>query len=255
MVFKSLFGKKKAPQRRCQIPAGQRLYAIGDIHGRLDLLDVLLGKIAADNVARTPAHMTLIFLGDLPDRGPDSKGVIDRLIALNASVQECIFLAGNHEELMIRMAEGDRAIAPVFHRAGGRETLISYGVSADAYDSWDFDAVSEAAMNAIPQAHVDFLKSFTDWHRVGDYVFVHAGLRPGFAVEDQDVQDLRWIKTEFTKSPVDHGAMIIHGHSITDGVDEQPNRIGLDTGAYYSGVLTAMGFEADARWVLQTRKS
>ncbi len=253
-MFKSLFGKKKPPVRRCQIPIGERLYAIGDIHGRLDLLDMLLSQIAADNSKRSPARMTLIFLGDLPDRGPDSKGVIERLMEVQESGQACVFLTGNHEELMIRIAEGDRAIAPVFHRAGGRETLISYGVSGDAYDAWDFDEVTDAAMNVIPEAHVNFLKSFVDWHRVGDYVFIHAGLRPGFAIEDQDPQDLRWIKTDFTKSSADHGAMIIHGHTITDDVDDQPNRIGLDTGAYKSGVLTAMGFESDLRWVMQTGK-
>jgi serine/threonine protein phosphatase 1 len=253
MVLKRLFGRKEAaPSRLWQVPAGERVYAIGDIHGRADLLDKLLDRIDFDNEQRGAADTTLVFLGDLPDRGPDSRGVIERLIALEASPRKAVFIAGNHEELLIRVWEGDRPTAATFHRAGGRETLMSYGVSGETYDGWDLGMVTEETGRLIPVEHIDFLRRFKDWHVQGDYAFVHAGIRPGFDIEDQDAADLRWIRGDFTRSDVDHGRMIIHGHTITDDVDEQSNRIGIDTGAYASGVLTAIGLEGSERWYLRT---
>jgi serine/threonine protein phosphatase 1 len=253
MVFKRLFGRKdKVETRVWQVPAGKRLYAIGDIHGRLDLLDILLDKIAADDAARGPAHTKLIFLGDLADRGPDSAGVVARLMALSQSQLDCVFLAGNHEELMIGVWDGQMRLASTFHRAGGRATLISYGVAPDDYDQWDFEQLTEATARHIPADHIAFMKGFVDQHREGDYLFVHAGIRPGVALEEQDAADLRWIRGEFVRSEVDHGLMVIHGHTITEDVDERPNRIGIDTGAFQSGKLTAIGLEGGERWYLQS---
>lgn len=253
MVLKRFFARKEEPAPRAwQVPAGQRVYAIGDIHGRLDLLDRLIDRIDFDSDARGPAQTVLVFLGDLADRGPESKGVIERLMQLAASPRDCVFLAGNHEELLIRVWEGERALAATFNRAGGRETLMSYGVTREAYDGWDLGEVTEATARLVPTEHIDFLRSFKDWHRIGDYLFVHAGIRPGVDIEDQDVTDLRWIRGDFVRSDVDHGVMVIHGHTITDDVDEQANRIGIDTGAFASGVLTAIGIEGSERWFLQT---
>jgi serine/threonine protein phosphatase 1 len=253
MVFNRLFGRKDpSVARRWQLPVGERIYAIGDIHGRLDLLDLLLGQIANDNAKRAPAKTRYVFLGDLADRGIESKGVIERLMWMRDHRPGCVFLAGNHEELLIRVWEGDRPLAATFHRAGGRETLMSYGVSAEDYDSWDLGQVTEATSRLVPRAHIDFLKSFTDWHRSGDYLFVHAGIRPGIDIEDQDVTDLRWIRGDFVRSDVDHGMLVIHGHTITKDIDERPNRIGIDTGAYESGKLSAIGIEGTERWFLQT---
>ncbi len=251
MVFKRLFSKAPAPATR-SMPPGERAYAVGDIHGRLDLLEQLLDQIAADDADRGPAKTTIIFLGDLADRGPESRGVIERLMAFQQAQPTAIFLAGNHEELLIRLWEGERAMASTFNRAGGRETLMSYGVSAETYDSWDLDDVTAAAARLVPKAHIDFLRRFKDWHQLGDYLFVHAGIRPGIHIEDQDVTDLRWIRADFILSKADHGALVIHGHTITSDVDEQPNRIGIDTGAYNSGVLTAIGLEGTDRWYLRT---
>jgi serine/threonine protein phosphatase 1 len=252
MVFKRLFSRAApAPARLWSVPAGERLYAIGDIHGRDDLLAQLLDKIDADSAARGNAKTTLIFLGDLPDRGPDSRRVIERLMALPA-VRPCLFLAGNHEELMTRVWEGERSSAPTFHRVGGRATLLSYGAEPDAYDSWDFEQLTVETRALVPKSHIDFLRSFQDYHLAGDYLFVHAGIRPGLPLEDQDPIDMRWIRGDFVRSKVDHGLMIIHGHTITDAVDEQSNRIGIDTGAYESGMLTAIGLEGAERWFLQT---
>ncbi len=251
MVFKRLFSKSKPASRLWALPDGERVYAIGDIHGRLDLLDSLLAKIDADDEARGPAQTTTVFLGDLADRGPDSRGVIERLMALEKDARATVFLMGNHEELMFRVWDGERGNAATFNRAGARATLISYGASGDDYDAWDLDEMTAATKRLVPADHIAFLKRFQDWHMRGDYLFVHAGIRPGIHIEEQDSVDLRWIKGDFTQSREDHGVMIIHGHSITPAVDEQPNRIGIDTGAYHSGILTAIGLEGTERWFLQ----
>ena len=212
----------------------------------------MLARIDADDAGRTPARTTLVILGDLPDRGADSKGVIERLIQLKDSGGDIIFLMGNHEELFIRIWEGEREIAATFNRAGGRETMLSYGVSPEEYDAWDFGELAAKAHKYVPQDHIDFLRSFQDWYKAGDYLFVHAGIAPGIAIEDQTPEDLRWIRRSFVESEVDHGVMVIHGHTITQAVDEQPNRIGIDTGAYASGKLTAIGIEGSERWFLST---
>lgn len=253
MLFKKLFARKPTPAPRvATMPAGERAYAIGDIHGRLDLLDDLLARIAADDAARGAAKTSLILLGDLPDRGPQSRGVIERAMELEASDRNCVFIMGNHEELMIRVWDGDRPTAATFNRAGGRETLMSYGVSGEDYDGWDLGDVTEATSRVIPKAHIDFLKRFRTAHRMGDYFFTHAGVRPGIALEDQDEKDLRWIRSDFVESDADFGAIVVHGHTIRDAVEERANRIGIDTGAYASGTLTAIGLEGAERWYLST---
>lgn len=252
MVLKRFFSRKpNSSARTWQVPAGERVYAIGDIHGRRDLLDTLIDQIDADNDARGPAQTTLVCLGDLADRGPDSRGVIERLMQLDGA-RSCVFLAGNHEELLIDVWDGKRQIAATFNRAGGRETLMSYGVSGETYDAWDLGEVTEATGRMIPEDHIAFLRRFKNWHRIGDYLFVHAGIRPGVDIEDQELADLRWIRGDFIRSEVDHGVMVIHGHTITSDIDERPNRIGIDTGAFASGVLTAIGLEGGERWFLQT---
>ena len=257
-MFKRLFSRKAAPEPVApptrSLAAGERIYAIGDIHGRLDLLDTLLAMIARDDAARGKARTRLVFLGDLPDRGPDSRGVIERLMALRET-KDCIFLMGNHEEIVTRVWEGERQMASTFNRAGGRATLMSYGLSGEEYDACTLDEMVNHAARIIPKAHIDFLRSFRPWYQSGDYLFVHAGIMPGLHIEDQDEVDLRWIRDRFTNSQEDHGALVIHGHSITDAVDERPNRIGIDTGAYASGILTALALEGEERWLLQTGSS
>lgn len=253
MVLKRFFSRKEIPAPPpAALPAGQRVYAIGDIHGRDDLLGQLLDKIEADDAARGPSETTLIFLGDLPDRGPGSRQVIERAMALGGTRASTIFLKGNHEELMIRVWDGDRQTASTFHRVGGRETLLSYGVSEDEYDSWDLGQVTEATARVVPEAHIAFLRAFQPSYRLGDYFFAHAGARPGIALDDQDEKDLRWIRSDFTDSVADFGAVVVHGHTIRDAVEERANRIGIDTGAYASGRLTAIGLEGTERWYLST---
>ncbi|MBV9883049.1 MAG: serine/threonine protein phosphatase [Sphingomonadaceae bacterium] len=239
---------RRAP---CAVPEGLRVYAIGDIHGRLDLLDLLLETIAADEAERGPAQTELIFLGDLVDRGPDSAGVVERLMALRAQ-RPVRFLMGNHEEVFLRAVDGDLRALRFLVRIGGRETLLSYGISQEEYRSLDYDALLEVLRERVPDAHVQFLSAFEQWIEIGDYLFVHAGLRPGVAVEDQKSSDLCWIREDFLNHRDSFGKMVVHGHSITEEVDERSNRIGIDTGAFASGRLTAIGLEGDRRWYLST---
>ena len=210
-----------------------------------------MSKIDADDAARGAAKTTIVLLGDLVDRGPDSMGVIERAEAMRTEYR-CVFLMGNHEEIFIKAWEGDPASARLFHRIGGRETLLSYGVSEDDYDSADFDRLVELLRTHVPADHIAFLRRFRDTYAVGDYLFVHAGVRPGTPIDAQDANDMRWIRDKFLDDTRDHGAMIVHGHSVTAAVDEQLNRIGIDTGAYASGRLTALGLEGTERWFLSS---
>lgn len=253
MVFKRLFGiSKEAAPRVWNAPTGQRIYAVGDIHGRRDLLDTLLTLIDADDATRGAAQTQIIFLGDLVDRGSDSRGVIERLMALRAVSGNVRFLIGNHEELLIRVYEGDKRATSLFHRVGGRETMLSYGMSEADYDAVDLSELAALIPDYVPLAHIDFLKGFDDWIEAGDYLFVHAGIRPGLLIDEQETSDLRWIRRDFTEHKGMFSHMVIHGHTITEGVDEQANRIGIDTGAFATGKLTAIGIQGSERWFLST---
>lgn len=242
----------RAQPRACSIPSGRRVYAIGDIHGRLDLVDRLLGLIDADDRRRGAAETELIFLGDLVDRGPDSRGVVDRLLALSRGPRRVRFLIGNHEEVFLRAIEGDLRALRFLIRIGGRETLLSYDISEDEYRSLDFEDLATLAREKVPAEHVRFLASFEKWIEIGDYLFVHAGVRPGIAVEDQLISDLCWIRDDFLKHRDSFGKMVVHGHSISEDIDLRSNRIGIDTGAFASGRLSAIGLEEDRRWFLST---
>lgn len=229
-----------------------RVYAIGDIHGRADLLDALLGMIGEDDADRGPARPIIIFLGDLVDRGQSSRAVIERVMALVATGGDVRCLQGNHEELFIAAARGDARIIPVFRRMGGAQTLESYGLAPDVFDVMTDLEIAEWMLHHVPRDHVEFLDALPDWTKVGDYLFVHAGIRPGIPVEQQKSSDLRWIRKGFLDHRKPHSHMVVHGHSIAPEVDERDNRIGIDTGAYYSGQLTALGLEGTQRWTLQT---
>ena len=250
--MRSLFNFMSRNRRQdFAVPDGIRVYAIGDIHGRLDLLDRLLEMIDEDDAVRDPVRTELIFLGDLVDRGPDSVGVIERLMALRET-RSVRFLMGNHEEVFLRAVDGDLRALRFLVRIGGRETLLSYGISDEEYRSVDYDGLLALLRERVPVAHVAFLSAFENWIEVGDYLFVHAGLRPGVAVEDQKASDLCWIREDFLTHRESFGKMVVHGHSITEDIDERSNRIGIDTGAFASGRLTAIGLEGDERWYLST---
>ncbi|NUT00415.1 MAG: serine/threonine protein phosphatase [Sphingomonas sp.] len=233
-------------------PRPLRAYAVGDIHGRLDLLDELLEKIEADCAARGPAKVSIIFLGDLIDRGPQSAEVVERLRTYDPDFATPVFLMGNHEEVLLRIVSGDTAILQDWLRFGGSECARSYGVDPIALECCGHSAVLKLLRQAIPREHLRFLSSFADTASFGDYLFVHAGIRPGIAVAQQSPQDLRWIRYPFLEDSSDHGLVVVHGHTISESADVRANRIGIDTGAYRTGVLTALGLEGSDRWFLQT---
>jgi serine/threonine protein phosphatase 1 len=235
-----------------QIPAEQRVYAVGDIHGRLDLLEELLARIQEDEAERASADTTLIFLGDLVNRGPDSRGVVERLLRLSRERPGTRFLKGNHEQVLLRAVTGDPKAVRFLVRIGGRATLLSYGIPEAEYDQLDYVELTERFAALVPQDHVEFLAGFEDWLAIGDYLFVHAGLRPGVAFEDQSPEDLRWIRSEFLDHRSSFGKVVVHGHSISEEVEIRPNRIGIDTGAYASGRLSAVGLQGSERWFLST---
>ena len=242
----------KRTVREHWVPDDQRVYAVGDIHGRLDLLEELLGMIRDDDSGRDPADTLIIFLGDLVDRGPDSRGVVERLLSLSREPIRTRFLVGNHEEVFLRSLQGDLRALRFLIRIGGRETILSYGVTPEQYRSLDFEELARLLKEKVPPEHIAFLASFERWIEIGDYLFVHAGLRPGVALQEQTMSDLCWIRDEFLRHRDSFGKMVIHGHSITEEVDQRSNRIGIDTGAFASGRLTAIGLENDNRWFLST---
>ncbi|HZU63105.1 MAG TPA: metallophosphoesterase family protein [Novosphingobium sp.] len=238
------------------LPPGQRAYAIGDIHGRADLLARLIDGIEADDAARnasTPCQTTMILLGDLIDRGPDSAGVI----ALARAWQQrrpVRILAGNHEEMLLEGLERLEVLRHLLQH-GGRETALSFGVDAQAYLKATWEEAQALLRAAVPADVLDFLRSFEDHVQLGDYLFVHAGIRPGVPIEAQTPADLRWIREPFLSCTDSHGAVIVHGHTITDEPALRPNRIGIDTGAFQSGRLTALGLEGTRRWLIEARET
>jgi len=234
------------------VPEGQRVYAIGDIHGRDDLFGQLIDMIRADNAARSAAKVTLILLGDLVDRGPQSSEVVSRAISLKNEFDDSRLLIGNHEECFLAAMTGDVQRVRYFMRIGGEATVRSYWNADLPLDEATFEDVAERLPVMVPASHIEFLGSGEDVIQIGDYVFVHAGIRPGVALKSQVLSDLRWIRDDFIADGRDHGAMVIHGHTIQLDVDEQPNRIGIDTGAYKSGVLTAIVLEGCERRYLKT---
>lgn len=232
---------------------GYRAYGVGDIHGRLDLLEALLAKIHADLKERPARKVLLVFVGDLIDRGPSSAQVIERLRTYRRDGVQTMFLLGNHEEVLLRVVHGEADLIAKWCSFGGSECLQSYGVDTAKLATLSDEEALKVVRKAIPRSHVDFLESFHDSCRFGDYLFVHAGIRPGIEVDLQKQSDLRWIREPFLFDDTDHGFIVVHGHTITPNADVQDNRIGIDTGAYRSGVLTALAIERDKTWFLDTR--
>ncbi|GGI67686.1 metallophosphoesterase [Polymorphobacter multimanifer] len=247
MPLKTLLRRKASTQG---LP-GERIYAIGDIHGRLDLLDELMARIDRDMASRPPMRTRCVILGDFIDRGLQSSAVMTRLAELDPD--KYIVLKGNHEAALLDTLRGDHDAAEVWARFGGVATLASFGVSADSIDPEDSGQLISLARRVIPAPLADWLAQRPLSFRAGGYYFVHAGVRPGVALARQTEADLLWIRDMFTESDADHGAIIVHGHSIREaGAEIMPNRIGIDTGAYRTGRLSAVGLEGDQVWTLAT---
>lgn len=245
-----LRGDLAVPRR---VPDGLRVYAIGDIHGRLDLFESLVARIDADR-ADGPGEVEMVLLGDYVDRGPDSAALLDRLAGPLPGWARWTVLRGNHEQAMLDAidgAGGDRVLQ-LWLDNGGREAVRSYGVASTIAYGDDLEAIAALLRARVPAHHLALLRGLKLTHRIGDYLFVHAGIRPGVPIEAQDERDLLWIRNEFLGCRDDHGCVVVHGHSITRDVDERDNRIGIDTGAYASGRLTALVLEGETRRYLST---
>lgn len=231
--------------KRWRAPEGATIYAIGDIHGRADLLRDLHARIRADFAERRPNRATMIYLGDYVDRGPASREVIELVLNERPEGVETVGLLGNHEDLMLSFLDGG-SMAPDWLPNGGGETMRSYGVAPESpYGR------SELA-ERLPEAHMEFLRSLELYHVEGDYLFVHAGIVPDLPMSEQSRFDLTWIREEFLGSDADHGRCVVHGHTIRKEVDVRPNRIGIDTGAFFTGKLTCLALEGDSRSLIQT---
>lgn len=234
-------------------PAGTRLYAIGDIHGQLERLCELRERIAADAEGAPERRKVVVHVGDYVDRGPDSRGVLELLTEEPLAGFDNIFLKGNHEDYMLRFLDGEIDAGAGWCANGGDATLASYGI--DGVDRWpDFTqllAWQKAFANAVPVHHRRFLEGLDLFHVEGDYAFVHAGVRPGVALEAQDSEDLMWIRETFHNSGADHGHVIVHGHSVAPKPESKANRIGIDTGAGYGRTLTAAVLVGTERRFLQ----
>jgi serine/threonine protein phosphatase 1 len=230
-----------ALKRVFAVPAGLRIYAIGDIHGCHAELEILLNLIEQD-LRGAQVECRLIYLGDYIDRGPASKKVVDRVLKTKLHfLTTC--LRGNHDQILLDFLE-DPTVYPIWQDIGGRETLLSYGVAPPQVDdSRIFVQARDALWRALPENHLQFFHSLNFSATIGDYFFVHAGVRPGIALEDQRAEDMLWIRNLFLHSSNDFGAMIVHGHTPFEQPVRHANRMGLDTGAYATGCLTAAVLE------------
>jgi len=227
-----------------RVPNSTRVYAIGDIHGRRDLLDRLLDTIAKD-CTDAPERRVLVTLGDYIDRGPDSRGVVERLANLHTETPfngfELCFLKGNHEQLMEQFITGEND-GHLWMNCGGRETLNSYGAKHTA----------QSITKRLPKHHRQFFANMVLMSREGDYAFAHAGVRPGVGLAKQAAEDVLWIRARFLNATTDFGAVIVHGHTPVDVPDVLDNRIGIDTRAWASGTLTALVLEGTEQRFLST---
>lgn len=230
---------------------GERAYAIGDIHGCLSETRALLHKIKRDNDYRDEAKTYLVFLGDLIDRGPASKGVIELLLNFPYEFAEPLFIMGNHEEMMVRGLMGERELLPNWLQYGGYACAESYGVSKNELIGQQPEILEHILRSAIPKKHVEFLAGFLDYVQFGDFLFTHAGIRPGVPLPQQSSRELRWIRGPFLNFKGDHGVMVVHGHTICDEIEIKGNRIGIDTGAYKTGRLSAICIEEEHLFYLQ----
>ena len=252
-----LAGSLQTPARSAALPEGLRIYAIGDIHGHADLLDLMAARIELD-LTRYPARdARAVFVGDYIDRGPDSAGVIERLSSGRFPLP-FETLRGNHEDVLIgALAASGEALGSAlehWYQLGGLETLRSYGVDiGKAARGKTPGRLRRAFLDRLPEAHRDFLLKTRLSLTLGDYFFVHAGARPGVPLDAQSPEDLMWIREDCYGSDYDFGKVLVHGHTPRRVPENLPRRINVDTGAFKWGVLSAVALEADTRRFVSTR--
>ncbi len=229
---------------RGRVPEGVRIYAIGDIHGQIGLLDSLLGRVQT-HIAHNPIANTItVFLGDYVDRGPASRAVLERLIEYG-SQRQSVFLKGNHEAFLIEFLREPR-ILDEWKKYGGVDTLLSYGLRPDSEALLKRQAdIASEFWKVLPSTHRDFLIHLKASFVCGDYFFAHAGVRPGIALSAQEEADLLWIRADFLNHEKPFEKVVVHGHTPVTQPEIRSNRINIDTGAYATGVLTCLALEAD----------
>lgn len=238
------------------IGEGKLVYAIGDIHGRLDLLTVLMETIIvhAEHLKQQDYALegTIVFVGDYIDRGQHSKQVIDYILYDLPDEFDVVYLKGNHEEMLLAYLE-DAEKGYVWTLNGGTETLRSYGIlrSAQEPDVMQMENLRKEFIRAMPTQHYQFLRILSPYQVIGDYCFVHAGLRPGVPIDNQEEKDLLWIRQDFLGSDFDFGKVVVHGHTPEKEVQMRSNRIGIDTGAFMTNILTAVALYDDKMEFLQ----
>ena len=253
-----MIGWTRKPRSRVEaaapaVPAGTRVYAVGDIHGRVDLLRMLHGLIHDDAYRRQAPRNVVVYLGDYVDRGQESRAVIDVLLNEPLPGFESHHLKGNHEDIMLRFLD-DTSVGPSWLSFGGMETLRSYGIDPPHpyAPAAELQRAQRALAERLPRPHLDFLRRLQLSHAEGDYLFVHAGVKPGVPLEAQREEDLLWIRDEFLRSEASFGHIVVHGHTISRDPDVRRNRIGVDTGAFMSDRLTALAAEGTGWFFLQT---
>jgi serine/threonine protein phosphatase 1 len=242
-------GARSRAKRRPALPQGLRIYAVGDVHGRVDLLEQVMARIDAD-LAKTPSSNAIeIYLGDYIDRGPASRHVVDRLIARSRK-RNTVFLKGNHETYVTEFIENPESLTG-WRQYGGLETLMSYGLQpAMKADAAEQVELAKAFKYMLPKSHQEFFKSLQLSVSCGDFFFVHAGVKPRVPLKEQREEDLLWIRDDFLLYEDDFEKIVVHGHTPVREPDIRPNRINIDTGAYATGRLTCIMLEHDSIQVL-----
>lgn len=247
--LRQIFRRPRAPVKLPAVPEGERYYVIGDVHGRLDLFDALRRAIEEDDGASPQSRSTVVLLGDLVDRGPQSAGVIAAAREWQGQ-RPLRCLAGNHEEMFLESFE-DKDVLRHFLKHGGRETIMSYGISRTELDALTLGELQDELARLIPQGDRAFLQSLDEMIVAGDYVFVHAGVDPSRAIDDQSRSDLLWIRERFLRHPDPLSHVIVHGHTIFEDIEDRGHRIGIDTGAFRTGVLTALVLDGTQQRYIQ----
>ena len=252
-MLSRLLARDRTEHRTPRVPAGTRVYAVGDVHGCAGLLATMHELIREDSAESAVTRKILIYLGDYVDRGPESRLVLETLASEPLEGFETVALCGNHDAWMLQFLDDVTLGVPWLYNGGGA-TLLSYGIGASAAASLR-ERVTQAQSElraVLPAAHRAFLQGLRSSHREGDYLFVHAGIRPGVPLDRQELEDLLWIREGFLDCDDDHGLVVVHGHTIVDRPEVFPNRIGIDTGAFATGRLTCLVLEGDERRFLQT---
>jgi serine/threonine protein phosphatase 1 len=246
-VLRQLISRTK--RRMPRLPEGVRIYAVGDVHGRADLLDRVFSRIDADLAAYSDCQPVEVFLGDYIDRGPSSRAVLECLVK-RSGTREIVCLKGNHETYVFQFLQNPELLAD-WRQLGGLETLLSYGLkpsmNADTAEQLE---LAKALAAALPNRHRQFLLSLSPSFTCGDFFFAHAGVKPGVPLTQQREEDLLWIRDDFLLCEDDFGKIIVHGHTPVREPDIRPNRINIDTGAYATGRLTCLIIENGGYFVL-----